>query len=156
MLKQIGAFVCVLAVSIFGIQVGVKHYRNTLVIEKETGYVEAEGETVVEDETPEPEKTAKEEKKDYIKWIDFGITSQAMNDAYEYDVESYNSEVQLKWIELLAYLGAKYGGNFKNYKKKDLDHLVDRLVNQKETMESITKDMKYYDYYYFYYYCGKS
>lgn len=96
----------------------------------------------------ETEVTSQEEvKKDFIKWVDFGVTCQAMNDAYEFDVESREGEVQLDWIELLAYLGAKYGGNFKSYQCKDLQALVDKILTQGLTMEEITKDMKYYDYY---------
>ncbi|MDF2950944.1 MAG: putative rane protein, partial [Anaerocolumna sp.] len=48
--------------------------------------------------------------KDYIKWVDFNVSSSAMEDAYLYDVESQTEEMKLNWIELLAYLGAKYGG----------------------------------------------
>ena len=36
---------------------------------------------------------------------------------------------------------------FDNFKKSDLDKLVEKLQNG-ETMEDITKDLKYYDYYY--------
>ena len=85
--------------------------------------------------------------KDYIKWVDFDVCYAALDKAYKYDVESHNQDVKLNWIELLAFLGARYGGNFSNYKEKHLNDLVERLRSQKETMESITKDMKYYNYY---------
>ena len=39
---------------------------------------------------------------DYIKWVDFKVTCEAMKEAYEYDVQSWNEEVHLPWIELLA------------------------------------------------------
>lgn len=95
----------------------------------------------------ECEETKEEKMKDFIKWVDFGVTCEALNDAYEYDVESQESEVKLNWIELLAYLGTKYGGDFKRYKCKDMCALVNQLVNEKKTMEELTKDLKYYDYY---------
>ena len=85
---------------------------------------------------------------DYIKWLDFDVSYKAMAKAYEYDVESREEEVQLNWIELLAYLGAKYGGNFSSrYKEKDMRALVEKLRSKEETIESITKEMEYYDYF---------
>gem|GEM_PF-193437 len=85
---------------------------------------------------------------DYIKWVDFDVTYEALNDAYTIDVESYETDTHLNWIELLAYLGAKYGGDFSNYKSKDLQSLVDTLTNGEDTIASLTADMNYYSYYY--------
>lgn len=94
--------------------------------------------------------TSQEEttKKEYIKWVDFNVSYQALDETYQYDIETYNSDVPLHWIELLAYLGAKYGGDFSSYKSKDLTEVVEKLVQKEETIESLTKDMKHYDYYY--------
>lgn len=84
----------------------------------------------------------------YIKWVDFDITTKALKRAYQYDIESQDEEVKLNWIELLAYLGAKYGGNFSaRYREKDMNKLVEKLRSKEETMESITKDLDHYDYY---------
>lgn len=85
-------------------------------------------------------------KKDYIKWVDFDVTAEALNDAFRKDVDSYQKEIHLNWIDLLAYLGARYGGDFSKYQKADLDKLAERL-EQGEEMPAITADMKYYDYY---------
>ena len=87
--------------------------------------------------------------KDYIKWVDFNVTAEAMKLTSKLDIESHNTDADVKynWIELLAYLAAQNGGNFKNFKKADLDYLVSRL-NNGETMEDLTCDMKFYDYYY--------
>ena len=87
--------------------------------------------------------------KDYIKWVDFNVTSEAMKLTSKLDIESHNTDADVKynWIELLAYLAAQNGGNFKNFKNADLDYLVSRL-NNGETMEDLTCDMKFYDYYY--------
>lgn len=86
--------------------------------------------------------------KDYIKWVDFGVSYKALSKAYELDVASYEEDVKLNWIELLSYLGAKYGGNFSRYKDKDIIDLANKLKSKEETIESLTKDMKYYNYYY--------
>ena len=87
--------------------------------------------------------------KDYIKWIDFNVTCEAMKLTSKLDIESHNTDADIKynWIELLAYLAAQNGGDFKNFKKTDLDYLVSRL-NNGETMDDLTCDMKFYDYYY--------
>ena len=87
--------------------------------------------------------------KNFIKWVDFNVTSEAMKLTSKLDIESHNTDADVKynWIELLAYLAAQNGGNFKNFKKADLDYLVSRL-NNGETMEDLTCDMKFYDYYY--------
>ena len=99
------------------------------------------------EESLEGTEGTEEKVKDYIKWIDFGVTCAAMEDAYEYDVESQSSDVKLNWIELLSYLGAKYGGDFTRYKSKDMQALVDKIVNQGMKMDEITKEMQYYNYY---------
>lgn len=84
---------------------------------------------------------------DYIKWVNFDVKSTALDSALKYDIESRTEEVQLNWIELLAYLGAKYGGDFSKYKEKHMSELVKKLQGGKETMETLTEGMKYYDYY---------
>ena len=90
-----------------------------------------------------------EEKKDYIKWIDFNATNGILRQTAQLDIESHKNqeEIKLNWIELLSYLACKNGNNFKNYKSKDLTTLVEKLRSG-EKIEELTKDMKYYDYYY--------
>jgi peptidoglycan LD-endopeptidase LytH len=85
--------------------------------------------------------------KNYIKWVDFDICSAALGKAYEYDVASQTEEVKLNWIELLAYLGTRYGGDFSRYKEKDLNALVQKLKNKEEDIGTLTKELKYYNYY---------
>lgn len=89
-----------------------------------------------------------DKEKEYIKWVNFDVTCKALEQAYKADVESQTEEVKLNWIELLACLGNKYGGDFSRYKDKHLKELVDKLKSKEETIESITENMKYYDYYY--------
>lgn len=85
-----------------------------------------------------------------IKWVDFNVTYEALCLAYEWDVKTYEEEVHLNWIELLAYLGTKYGGDFDSHSKslnKDMNTLVKKLREDGCTMEELTEGMKYYDYY---------
>lgn len=83
---------------------------------------------------------------DYIKWVDFDVSCEAMYQAYRYDLETHESGHPLNWVELLAYLGAKYGGDFEHFRESDLEKLAEELKSGK-TMEELTRDMKYYDYY---------
>lgn len=86
---------------------------------------------------------------DYIKWVDFKITSDVLSKTAKLDIDSHNSDSEIKynWIELLAYLACKNGGNFKNFNQNDLSTLIEKLKNGK-TIKDVTQDMKYYNYYY--------
>lgn len=97
--------------------------------------------------TDKTESGKEEDKKEYIKWVEFNVSYEALDQAYQFDVETYENGVHVNWIELLAYLGATYGGEFGNYKKSDMSKLVERLQSKEETMASITADIKYYSYY---------
>ncbi len=87
------------------------------------------------------------EEKDFIKWVDFRVSYEAMDKALKADINSIDEEVKLNWVEILAYLGTRYGGNFARYKSKDMDNLINKLKSG-ESIESLTKDLKHYDYYY--------
>ena len=90
---------------------------------------------------------ASEKEKDFIKWVEFNVTYEALNRAYTYDVETYMEDVHLDWVELLAYLGAKYGGDFARYREKDMTEAAERLLSGDTTMEKLAADMQYYPYY---------
>jgi hypothetical protein len=89
---------------------------------------------------------SEEGEKKYIKWVDFNVPYKVLEATLNLDVKSYGTETRLNWIELLAFLASKYGGNFKRYKKADLDNVVEELKTGK-TMTEIAGGMKYYDYY---------
>ncbi len=82
----------------------------------------------------------------YIKWVDFTVTAAAMNDALRVDLDTYRSECHIDWLDILSYLGAKYGGNFKSYQKSDLTRFVEQ-IQKGDTIEKITANMKYFAYY---------
>ena len=94
--------------------------------------------------TPVLPEEAIEKDKDFIKWVDFSVTASALNDAMKADISSYNEKVKVDWIELLACLGVKYGGNFAHYKKSDLEKLVSSIKKQEKPTEFSSK---YFDYY---------
>ncbi|MBO5208522.1 MAG: hypothetical protein J6B68_04165 [Lachnospiraceae bacterium] len=83
----------------------------------------------------------------FIKWVDFNVTCEAMGKAYELDVASYKDEVHVDWIELLAYVGARHGGQFDKSCVSELQETADKLQAKETTIAKLTKDMEYYDYY---------
>lgn len=85
--------------------------------------------------------------KDYIKWVEFNVTCEAMKQAYQYDLDTYGKEVHLNWVDLLAYLGARYGGDFTGYREQDLEDMAKMLMNGEKTVEELASDMQYYAYY---------
>lgn len=92
---------------------------------------------------------SKGDKRDFIKYAEFNVCCSALEKALEYDISTHKNDekVKIDWVQVLAYLGAKYGGDFKRYKEADLEQIVSRLKNG-DKIKDITKDMKYYDYYY--------
>ena len=92
---------------------------------------------------------SKGDKRDFIKYAEFNVCCSALEKALEYDISTHKNDekVKIDWVQVLAYLGAKYGGDFKQYKEADLEQIVSRLKNG-DKIKDITKDMKYYDYYY--------
>lgn len=87
------------------------------------------------------------EKAEYIKWVEFNVSYEALNRAYTYDVETYQEDVHLNWVELLAYLGARYGGDFTRYQEADMTQAAEKLLTGGSTIEEMTADMEYYGYY---------
>lgn len=92
---------------------------------------------------PTPNKT----KKEFIKWVEFNATTQALKTAYKYDVESYGSDTKINWIELLAYAACKGGGDFNTKSISQINNVAKLLQSKESTMEELTKDLKNYDYY---------
>lgn len=86
-------------------------------------------------------------KKDFIKYAEFNVPYEVLDKAMKIDIESHEKEVKINWIDILAYLSAKYGGDFKrHYKAKDMDSIVSEL-NRGKTIEELTEKMKYFKYY---------
>ncbi len=85
-------------------------------------------------------------KGDYIKWVEFNVPYLALQKAMKIDVESHKSGGNISWIQILAYLATRYGGDFSRYKSSDIDALMTKLKTQ--DMESLTSGLKHYSYYY--------
>lgn len=95
-----------------------------------------------EKETHDEEK---EEKEKIIKWIDFTVTEAALRHATEADIEAEKEGKRISCISLLAYLAAKYGGDFSKYQKKHMDEAVAEA--EKRPLEDAATNKKLFRYY---------
>lgn len=128
-------------IGILGIIVGV---RGRFVKEQETSgekkqhvlLTEVSGSVVQE-----------EDEEDYIKWVDFRVTKEAMERALSYDVESYGTACHIDWIALLAYAGCYGGGEFNKKSMEYIDQAAQALTDG-QSVEELTKELQYFDYYY--------
>ncbi len=84
---------------------------------------------------------------DFIKWVEFDVPYAAMEKALELDITTKESGCYIGWIETLSYLAAKYGGNWKKYKAKDMDQYAEEIQNGKTAEELCEYTYKYYQYY---------
>ena len=97
------------------------------------------------------EELAKDSEKDksYIKWVDFKGTAAVLKKLADVDINLHikNEQVKFNWIELMAYLGCKYGGDLSLFKETDLENLLNNLREGK-TMAELTANMKLYNYFF--------
>lgn len=84
---------------------------------------------------------------DYIKWVDFNVSYEALDTAYRWDVDTHEGGNPVSWIDLLAITAAKTGGEFDRKALSILEKTAEELAGGKTTVEKLAKDLKYYDYY---------
>ena len=84
---------------------------------------------------------------DYIKWVDFTVSYEALCKAYDWDVETHGTEHEIDWIELLAYTAAKTGGEFDRDALKSMEQAAEKLSEGETTIDGLTENLKYYSYY---------
>ncbi len=87
-----------------------------------------------------------QEKNDFIKYAKFTPTYEVLEKAMFEDVKSHSEDKQISWVDILAVLATKYGGDFKKYNAGDMNETVKRLKSG-EAAEQITKNSKSYNYY---------
>lgn len=83
----------------------------------------------------------------YIKWVDFNVSYEALRDAMELDIETFEQDLHLPWVESLAYLACINGGNFSGYRAAALEDFAEKRLAG-SSIDDLTKDFKVYDYYY--------
>lgn len=83
---------------------------------------------------------------DYIKWVDFTVSYDALCKAYDWDVKTHGTEHEISWVELLAYTAAKTGGKFDSSALKTMDKAAKKLSAGEAALDELTADLKYYEY----------
>lgn len=76
----------------------------------------------------------------------FGISADAINDALNIDLETYQSESHINCTELLACLSTKYGGDLSRYKKGDAELLAASLGLERG-IDELALNIGHYRYY---------
>ena len=90
--------------------------------------------------------TVESTSENYIKWVDFSVSYQALADTLELDISTHSSKKHLSWIDTLSFLACKNGGDFSGYKHSQLDSLVESL-GEELTVDELMKTNKYYAFY---------
>ena len=89
--------------------------------------------------------------KDYIRWVDFGPSYSAMSAALDQDIATHQDPGEgepVDWVELLACLGTRYGGDFSLYRESHLRQYAAALKEGKSPGEILGEgSARYYDYY---------
>ncbi len=127
--------ICVEVLCIFAVCIFFTYKRHHLQGEEYEGAKEISSASVILNE-----------EKDYITWVDFNVTSDAMTRAIQYDMDTYGQENHLDWIALLAYAACRGGGKFGTKSLEYIDTAAEAL--KENTLQELTQDMKYFDYYY--------
>ncbi len=90
---------------------------------------------------------AEENGQDYIKWVDFNVSYEALCTAYQWDVDTYGTKHPVGWVELLAYQAAKNGDSFDKKAVKELSAVAKKLSEGETTIEELTKGLSHFAYY---------
>lgn len=84
---------------------------------------------------------------DYIKWVDFKVTSDILKYTIKLDINSQANDIKLNFIDLLSIVAVKNGGDFKSTKTSAIDVIADKIKSGKQISELVLGCEKYYDYY---------
>ncbi len=91
--------------------------------------------------------SAQENNQDFIKWVDFNVSYEALCAAYQWDVDTYGTKYHIDWVDLLAYLAAINGGTFSRGSVKELAKVAEQLSCGEVNLQNLVKDLEYFDYY---------
>ena len=87
--------------------------------------------------------TAHANSREFIRYAEFNVPYAALDRALAEDIES---EGAVGWVDVLAYLSARYGGEWKRYKPADLDAVCERL-RCGEAIDAIAGELQYFQYF---------
>lgn len=84
--------------------------------------------------------------KDFIRWVDFTPTKEALQTAYEWDKETWAEQIHIDWISLLAYGAVKGGGKFDKKVIAQMNDFANAIRAGEKTMEE-AEELKTFAYY---------
>ncbi|MBQ6601240.1 MAG: M23 family metallopeptidase [Clostridia bacterium] len=82
----------------------------------------------------------------YIKWAELNVPLRALKDTMNLDIDTYGRLYHISWIDSLSYLACKNGNSWSEYKKAQLDKMVEEL-GEAYTVDDLMSGNKYYSYY---------
>lgn len=97
-------------------------------------------------EEKQQEKEEGGEEKDFIRWVDFTPTKEALQTAYEWDKETWAEQIHIDWISLLAYGAAKGGGKFDKKVIGQMDDFANAIRAGEKNMGE-AEELKTFAYY---------
>jgi len=100
---------------------------------------------VVHTEETGTASSASSSEKKFIRYVEFNVPYSALKKSMNLDIASHNDGGKLSWVDLLACLASKYGGEWNRYKSTDMDEFAKRIPA--EGVNAVTKSMKYFSYY---------
>ncbi len=79
-----------------------------------------------------------------IRWVDFGVPYESLRYAMQVDIDTYEKEKHISWIDILALAGCRTGGKcgLASVKKA-----AEQLKGDQSPQELLGELSKYYDYY---------
>lgn len=79
-----------------------------------------------------------------IRWVDFGVPYESLRHAMQVDIDTYEKEKHISWIDILALAGCRTGGKcgLASVKKA-----AEQLKGDQSPQELLGELSKYYDYY---------
>ena len=81
---------------------------------------------------------------DTIRWVDFGVSCEAMEYALQQDIATFEEENHLSWIDILALAACRTGGKCP---VEAVKRAAAELKQEKSPEELLGSLYKYYDYY---------
>ena len=74
-----------------------------------------------------------------IRWVDFTITAQALQEAASLDIAAHEAGESLSWTELLACYAAMHGGSFAAYRPGALRSLAEKAETERCPLSDIAQ-----------------
>ena len=82
---------------------------------------------------------------DFIRWVEFDVSCEAMERALGYDVRSQEQEKRLPWIDILALAATRHGGG--DFSVQAVDAAAKALCSDESMEQQLGEQYKYYVYF---------